>query len=45
MITLECAWCDAELAVDSLDATSIECRDCRISVEIAPDPEPLAVAA
>ena len=45
MITLECAWCDAELAVADLDATSIECADCRIVVEIAPDPEPLALAA
>ena len=45
MITLECTWCDAELALDSLDATSIDCRDCQISVEIAPDPEPIAIAA
>ena len=45
MITFECAWCDAELALDDLDATTIECADCRIVVEIAPDPEPLALAA
>jgi len=45
MITLECAWCDAELAIDNLDAMTIECADCRIVVEIAPDSEPLALAA
>jgi hypothetical protein len=45
MITLECAWCDAELALDELDATSIECADCRIVVEFAPDAEVLAAAA
>jgi len=45
MITIECTWCDAELALDNLDATSVDCRACQISVEIAPDPEPLAIAA
>jgi hypothetical protein len=45
MITFECSWCDAELVIDGLDATSIDCADCRISVEIAPDPEPVALAA
>lgn len=37
MITLECAWCETELRLESLDATSVECADCRISVEIAPN--------
>jgi hypothetical protein len=45
MITIDCTWCDAELPLDSLDATRVDCADCRITVEIAPDPELLAVAA
>jgi hypothetical protein len=45
MITIECSWCEDELALADLDATSIECADCRIVVEIAPDPEELALAA
>ena len=45
MITIECSWCDAELAIDELDATGVECADCRIVVEFAPDPEALALAA
>jgi hypothetical protein len=45
MITIDCTWCDAELVLDSLDATSVDCADCRITVDIATDPEPLAVAA
>ena len=45
MITFECSWCDADLTIDGLDATSVECADCGITVEIAPDPEPLAIAA
>jgi DNA-directed RNA polymerase subunit RPC12/RpoP len=45
MIIIECAWCDAELALDSLVETSVDCPDCRVSVDLAPDPDPLAVAA
>jgi len=45
MITIECSWCDGELALDDLDATSVDCPDCRITVEIAPDPDALALAA
>jgi Zn finger protein HypA/HybF involved in hydrogenase expression len=45
MITIECTWCDAELALDSLEATSVDCPDCRITVEIATDLEPIAIAA
>ena len=45
MITIECTWCDAELALDSLEATSVDCPDCRITVEIATDPGPIAIAA
>jgi Zn finger protein HypA/HybF involved in hydrogenase expression len=45
MITIECTWCDADLALDSLDATCVDCPDCRITVEIAADPEPIAIAA
>jgi hypothetical protein len=45
MITIECTWCDADLALDSLDATSVDCPDCRITVDLATDPEPVAIAA
>ena len=45
MITIDCTWCDAELALVSLDVTSVVCADCRITVEFAPDAEELAVAA
>ena len=45
MITIECTWCEAELLLDSLDATSIDCADCRVTVDIAQDPEPIALAA
>ena len=45
MITIECTWCDADLALDSLDATSVDCSDCRITVDLATDPEPIALAA
>ena len=45
MITIECSWCDADLTLESLDATSVDCPDCRVTVEIASDPESLAVAA
>jgi hypothetical protein len=37
MITFECAWCDGEMVLESLDADRVECPDCAISVEIAPD--------
>ena len=45
MITIECTWCEAELVLENLDAPSVDCADCRITVEIAADPEPLALAA
>ena len=45
MFIIECTWCDGELVLDGLDATSVDCRDCRITVEVAPDPEPIAIAA
>jgi len=45
MITIECTWCDAELVLDSLDATSVDCADCRVTVDLSVDGEPLAVAA
>lgn len=45
MILIDCTWCEAELALDGLDATSVECPDCRITLDIAPDAEPVAVAA
>ena len=37
MITFECAWCEGEMVLESLDANRVECPDCAISVEIAPD--------
>jgi endogenous inhibitor of DNA gyrase (YacG/DUF329 family) len=45
MITIECSFCDTDVTLESLDATSVDCPECRTSVEIAPDPEPLALAA
>lgn len=45
MITIECTWCEAELALSSLDAASVDCPDCRITVEIAADAEAFAIAA
>jgi|tagenome__1003787_1003787.scaffolds.fasta_scaffold18591328_2 hypothetical protein len=45
MITIECTWCEAELTLDSLDAPILDCPDCRIAVEFAPEPETLAIAA
>jgi hypothetical protein len=46
MITLECAWCEAELTIDGLDATGVECPECSVGVEFAPDvPAVLPAAA
>ena len=47
MINFECAWCEGELVLESLDADRVECPDCNISVEIAPDVTtvPVLVAA
>jgi hypothetical protein len=45
MITLDCAWCDAEVRIESVDADRVDCPDCLVSVEFAPDPAELAVAA
>ena len=45
MIFIECPWCDAELALDSLDATSVDCPDCRVTVDFPVDPQSLAAAA
>ena len=45
MITIECSWCETDLVLDSLDAPSVDCPECRITVEFVPDPEPLAIAA
>jgi hypothetical protein len=45
MITIECTWCDGELVLESLDATSVECAECRVTVDLATDPEVLAIAA
>jgi len=45
MILIECPWCEAELAVETLDEASVDCPDCRITVDFAPEPAPIAVAA
>jgi hypothetical protein len=45
MNIIECPWCDAELALATLVETSVDCPDCRITVDFAPDPAPIAVAA
>ena len=38
MITIECSWCDTELVLDSLDAASVDCPECLITVDIAHGP-------
>jgi len=46
MFTFECAWCETELTVDGPDATSVDCPDCNVSVDLAPDiPPTVALAA
>ena len=45
MITIECSLCDTDLVLESLDAPSVECPECLVTVEFAADPEPLALAA
>jgi hypothetical protein len=46
MIYIECAWCETDVAVDGLDATSVECPDCNVTVDFAPDTnQTLPVAA
>ena len=46
MIYIECAWCETEVAVDGLDATSVECPDCNVTVDIASgENHPILVAA
>jgi predicted RNA-binding Zn-ribbon protein involved in translation (DUF1610 family) len=37
MIIIECSWCDSELALETIDATSVDCPDCGVSVDIAQD--------
>jgi hypothetical protein len=37
MIIIECVWCDGELAIEAIDAESVDCPDCGISLDIAPD--------
>ena len=43
MITFECAWCEGELAIESLDADRVECPECGVSVDLAPDVPTLPV--
>ena len=43
MITFECAWCETDLALDGIDAASVDCPDCGVSVDFAPD-EPLTIS-
>jgi hypothetical protein len=46
MIFIECVWCETEVTVDGLDATSVECPDCNVTVEFAPDdPNTISIAA
>ena len=45
MILIECSWCEAELVLASLDASSVDCPDCIVSVEFSPDQEAIALAA
>jgi hypothetical protein len=46
MITFECVLCEGDVTIDSLDAMSVECPDCSITIDFAPDTNPaLPVAA
>ena len=45
MITFECAWCEGEMVLESLDADRAECPDCNFTVEIAPDVTSLQLPA
>ena len=45
MISIECSICDTDLALESLDATAVECPECLVTLDFAPDPEALAKAA
>lgn len=45
MIFIDCPWCETELALDRLDATSVDCPDCRVEIDFAADPELVAIAA
>ncbi|HEY8632161.1 MAG TPA: hypothetical protein VIL50_03330 [Candidatus Limnocylindrales bacterium] len=45
MIIIECSWCDAELALETLVETSVDCPDCRVTIDLAPDADLIAVAA
>jgi Zn finger protein HypA/HybF involved in hydrogenase expression len=45
MIIIECSSCDGEVAVEGLDAATVDCPECLVSVEIASDPEVPAAAA
>jgi hypothetical protein len=45
MITIECSWCETDLVLERIDAISVECPECLVTVDLAPDPEPLAIAA
>jgi hypothetical protein len=45
MMDVECPWCAGPAAVD-VDRAVVECRDCNVIVEFAPDPiAELAAAA
>jgi hypothetical protein len=44
MIIIECTWCDAELALETLVEPPVDCPDCRITVDLAPDSDSLVVA-
>ena len=37
MIIIECSCCDGELALEAIDAMSVDCPDCGVSLDIAPD--------
>lgn len=37
MVIIECSWCHGELALEAIDAVSVDCPDCGIRLDIAPD--------
>ena len=45
MTTIDCPWCDAPLEVELATAVAVACSDCRVQVDLAPDPGPVLAAA
>jgi hypothetical protein len=38
MVTFECPWCAEPTVIDMTTFAPVECEQCSIAIEIAPDP-------